>query len=319
MAEPQKSTWDKVDILLRPVGGLLTALAVAWLGLQGRAVLEARQTAESKSQLYAQLMSSREQSDSSLRQAMFQTIIDEFLAVGPQDGDNPPQDSAALLDQFAREVLKLEVLAYNFHDALDLAPLFKDVYRRLTNLQRQNAAGVDERELQQLVDRLEKVAKEVIDKQIAALEISGAARRGKIDLETFAEAGILEFINEPLTPTDGASNGSKLLGKKFVVEVLGLDEQRKEVEIRLQAWPIDSDDQLADVTFKVGFFDFPMIDNTRLGDGERCAIVLNSFDEFHAGIALVYFPGSRASLKEKPFYDEIIDDLIEAPQAREGT
>jgi hypothetical protein len=31
-------------------------------------------------------------------------------------------------------------------------------------------------------------------------------------------------------------------------------------------------------------------------------------------VALVYFPGSRASLKEKPYYDELIRDLARERQ-----
>lgn len=61
--------------------------------------------------------------------------------------------------------------------------------------------------------------------------------------------------------------------------------------------------------FSVGYFDFPMIDNTRLSNGQRFAIVLNELDTRSAHITLVCFPGSYASLKDKPYYDEIIDNL----------
>jgi hypothetical protein len=37
--------------------------------------------------------------------------------------------------------------------------------------------------------------------------------------------------------------------------------------------------------------------------------VLNYFDEYAAEFTFVYFPGSRASLKEKPYYDEILYNL----------
>ena len=37
MADPskQKDAWDKFGVLLQPVGGLLTAMAVAFLGVTG--------------------------------------------------------------------------------------------------------------------------------------------------------------------------------------------------------------------------------------------------------------------------------------------
>jgi hypothetical protein len=64
--------------------------------------------------------------------------------------------------------------------------------------------------------------------------------------------------------------------------------------------------------FWVGFADFPMIDNTRLSDGYRCAIVLRKLDELQASITLVYFPTSRAALKDKPYYDEMMEELLRA-------
>jgi hypothetical protein len=53
-----------------------------------------------------------------------------------------------------------------------------------------------------------------------------------------------------------------------------------------------------------------MIDNVRLPHGHRCAIVVRKFGDPNVEITLVYFPGSRASLKEKPFYDEAMHDLL---------
>jgi hypothetical protein len=38
--------------------------------------------------------------------------------------------------------------------------------------------------------------------------------------------------------------------------------------------------------------------------------VLRKFGNPTAQLTLVYFPGSRASLKEKPFFDEAMRDLL---------
>ena len=65
-------------------------------------------------------------------------------------------------------------------------------------------------------------------------------------------------------------------------------------------------------TFSVGYFDFPMIDNTRLTGGQRCAVVLNNISDQSADITLVLFPGSYASLKEKPYYNEVIESVLDA-------
>lgn len=61
--------------------------------------------------------------------------------------------------------------------------------------------------------------------------------------------------------------------------------------------------------FGVGYFDFPMIDNTRLPHDQRAAVVLNAFEEGAADITLSYFPGSYASLKDKASLQEVIQNL----------
>ena len=56
-----------------------------------------------------------------------------------------------------------------------------------------------------------------------------------------------------------------------------------------------------------------MIDNTRLAGDQRCAVVLNAFEEERADVTLIYFPGSRASLKEKLFYEDVIPNSQATP------
>jgi hypothetical protein len=53
-----------------------------------------------------------------------------------------------------------------------------------------------------------------------------------------------------------------------------------------------------------------MIDNTRLSHDQRCSVVLNAFEGELADITLAYFPGSYASLKEKPYYQEVVQNLM---------
>ena len=61
----------------------------------------------------------------------------------------------------------------------------------------------------------------------------------------------------------------------------------------------------------MGFFSTPMIDNTRLSNDQRVALVLSDMNQYGASLSLVYFPGSRASLREKPYYEEILRKLTD--------
>ena len=69
------------------------------------------------------------------------------------------------------------------------------------------------------------------------------------------------------------------------------------------------------VEFDLGSFSTPMIDNTRLSNDQRVAIVLTDLSKFGAALSLMYFPGSRASLRERPYYEEILRKLAEKSSA----
>src|SRR5215471_16758632 len=124
----ERDSWDKASIVLQPLGGLLTALAVAVLGFWTSSYLRAReqreaalrermQTAETNARLYSELTSKREESDSALRKDMFTSIINSFLREGP-----------ATVEQ---KMLNLELLVFNFHESLNLQPLFDQIGREI--------------------------------------------------------------------------------------------------------------------------------------------------------------------------------------------
>src|SRR6187455_1108817 len=138
-----KDHWDKLGILLQPLGGLLTATAVAYVGLIGSRALEARQSRDSNSRLYSELMSRREEAESTLRKDVLGAILQEYLQASPTDLD--------------AKVLQLELLSNNFHESLDLRPLFHDLQRKLLKL----PEGSDQ---QELLARIENLAREVTSK-----------------------------------------------------------------------------------------------------------------------------------------------------------
>ncbi len=53
-----------------------------------------------------------------------------------------------------------------------------------------------------------------------------------------------------------------------------------------------------------------------LSHDQRCAVILKGITPRRAYISVLYFPGSYASLKEKPYYQEVLNNLLGT--AREG-
>jgi hypothetical protein len=97
--------------------------------------------------------------------------------------------------------------------------------------------------------------------------------------------------------------------------VLKVDEAQEQLLLRLEVKAPEGQPDLPDTraTFNVGYFDFPVIDNTRLTNGLRCAVTLTNYSkDAAADLTTVCFPGEFASLKDRPYYDEVIQKLREA-------
>jgi hypothetical protein len=290
MADEKKERdfWDKFQIVLQPLGGLLTAFAVAYVGMTGSQMLERRQSVDTNARLYSELMSRREEAESSLRKDMFVSIISTFL----KPGSNDP----------AAKVLNLELLAYNFHDSLNLKPLFLDIQRQLRKSSDPERADY--------LQRINRVAREITAKQLFALEGHGKSFRRSVDLEELAAAGAAGVTLDPETVTVRKQT------TEVSLRVLKVDLDLQQLTVRMKVTSAGGKEELPDsrASFTVGFYDFPVIDNTRLPSGLRCAVTLSNFSPVAADVTTVCFPGEFASLKDRPYYDEVIQKLREANQ-----
>ena len=295
---PRRDTWDKASIVLQPVGGLLTAVAVALLGFFTSSYLreneriaserqERMQTADTNARLYSELISRREESESALRKDMFTSIINSFLGAGPQT-----------LDQ---RILNLELLVYNFHESLNLKPLFLHIERQI----RQS------RERAELVARLERVAEEVAKKQMLVIEEGGGTFDATVNSKTLSFP-LPDGSEAPFIARDLVVDGIK---RNFRLEILGAQTDPEQLQLRITVRTDEGGRTDTTATeFWLGHFDFPMIDNIRLPHDQRLAVVLNAFDPGSglADVTVAYFPGKYAGLREKPYYDEVLAKLLAA-------
>jgi len=293
--EKKRDIWDKLGVILQSGGGLLTAITVAVFGFIGSNYLKDREITENASRermqanetnvrIYTELMSRREEAESALRKDMFVSMIQSFLKPGTTSLDE--------------KVLNLELLSYNFHESLNLKPLFFYIIRQIR-------VSHDPRKKEYL-ERVQNVAAEITRKQMLVLEGAGTKFYRVIDLDFLktSPGGI---------PLDEGTLTLEGIQRHFSIFVQTADHATREMKMRLEIrTPQDTLGNLetSSVEFWVGFFDFPMIDNTRLGHDQRCAVVLNAFEDNSADVTLVYFPGSYASLKEKPYYQEVVENLM---------
>jgi hypothetical protein len=293
MADKQRDGWDKAAIILQSLGGFVTAAVVAMLGIVGSGYLNEKQKIDTNVRLYTELMSKREEAESALRKDMFTSIIDTFLK---------PQ--APSLDV---RVLNLELLAYNFHESLNLKPLF-------VNIDQQISQSTDSRK-KEFRERLNRVAREITRKQMVVLEGAGSKFERKFKLANVptSKKGLPVELDEAVLSLED-------IQREFRVYIMSVNPDTQELHLRLEViTPEQSASAFAtnSVEFWVGFYDFPMIDHTRLSHDQRVAITLSNFEDGYANITVVYFPGAYAGLKEKPYYQEVVKELLKTTEGQD--
>jgi hypothetical protein len=290
MADKQRDGWDKLAIILQSLGGFVTAAVVAMLGIVGTSYLNEKQKIDTNVRLYTELMSKREEAESALRKDMFTSIIDTFLK---------PQ--APSLDV---RVLNLELLAYNFHESLNLKPLF-------SNIDQQIRQSTDSRK-KEFRERLNRVAREITRKQMVILEGAGSKFERKFRLANVptSKKGLPVELDEAVMSLED-------IEREFRIYIMEVNTDTQELRLRLEVITPEQPTSVFgtnSVEFWVGFYDFPMIDHTRLSHDQRVAITLSNFEDGYANITVVYFPGAYAGLKEKPYYQEVVKELLKTAQ-----
>ncbi len=295
----KRDKWDKIIIILQPLGGLLTALTIALVSYFGSNYLNSKQNNDSRIRLYTELMSGREQAESALRKDMFNSILGTIL-----------KDSHSLDEN----ILQLELLAYNFHESLNLMPLF-------SYLNRQIAAEKNPKLRQEYRSRLYKMAGDITSKQISSLEGAAAMETMFITFpdSTVYKPGLsqelpIEWKDSKVFHDTVRTGGVTNVYKRVVyLNALRYNVEEKNVDVRLDI-ETSLNGKFANMItqeFTIDYFEFPMIDNTRLSNDMRCAVVMRDFDfPKFIEVDILYFPGSHSSLKEKPYYDEVVKKLI---------
>jgi hypothetical protein len=296
----KRDLWDKIQIVMQPIGGLITALTIALVSYYGSSYLNNKQNNEAKISLYTQLMSSREQSESALRKDMFNSILGTIL-----------KDSHSLDEN----ILQLELLAYNFHESLNLMPLFVYMGRQIS-LEKNVLLKGEYRK------RLYKMAGDVTSKQISSLE--GAATQETmfitfpVDSVKYKPGLSQDFAmdwkdSKVFYDTIKVGNSNSVYKRVVFLKASGFNVDEKTVNVRLDIETSIDDKFINMVTqeFTIDYFQFPMIDNTRLSNDMRCAVVMRDFDfPNFVEVDILYFPGSHSSLKEKPYYDDVVKKLL---------
>jgi hypothetical protein len=136
------------------------------LGLCFNHSISQRAEREQSARLYTELLNRREEAESDLRKDMFAAILKAFLEPVAAKGDGAARRGA---DPLAEDLLKLELLALNFGESLNLGPLFAEMNRRIHTDAAYTRRRSKEIDKPKYMSRLERLARRVADRQLAAL------------------------------------------------------------------------------------------------------------------------------------------------------
>ena len=245
-----------------------------------------RETADQQFRLYTDLMSKREEADTAVRRGLFDKLMGSYLAPNPSD--------------IAKRLVALELLSLNFHDSLNLSPLFWELAHDID-------AAPDGARREELRDQLDRVAAQVKARQSATLEVDGHRRDFDVDLAAVQRGGDLqvEHYDFPRLSDDPAADPRAR--RQFTVTVVNQDLKHRRLWLRVES-PGEKR-----VEFWLDPFDFPLVNFSRVSGSERFAVVMQEFDSdpdrMMAKLAFLYFPSWRSGAKDRPYIDDLMARL----------
>lgn len=348
VAKSQKDVWDKIEILSRPIIASLTAIVIGTIGYFGQNTITELSSQEQNARLYTELLSRREEAESSLRKDMFKEIMSGFFTkietkdkskdkIKEQNLEGIEEYKDDIKDNLSKKILKLEMLALNFGDSLSIGPLFTELSSDIERVLRANGNMIEDWKTVagHYQKRLRSLAKRLASRQLATIS-SGSNSSDKNEFKITVKTEIVEMPDDDEDPESKIfywmseedqnvvdEDKLKLDGviRFFEITLSNADLENYTVSVNIKILEIPKDKSnkkdnslrgpeiVAHENFKLDFFNFPLIDNTRLSHNHRFALVIEDFDSNTIELKGVLFPGVYASQREKPFLNEAINDL----------
>ena len=274
--------------------------------------------------LYTELLSKREEAESALRREMFTTILNNFFKTGTTGKGK---------EDLGRQILKLEMLALNFGESLSLSPLF---VATAETIERFKYPGFGDLFRNRDRRRLRSLARRVASQQVSALLSRSSSHDIRIPLKTLVvpdekdphkfaarlndEGEFVEYLYpefdedfKDLEENDTFSLTLEKITHSYSMVFSNVDTTLKSVDVILEIEEEREEDESApkvvERRFKLNFFNFPMVDNTRLSHDQRLALVLREFDDTKIVLTAIVFPGKFSGQRDKPFLDDVIHRL----------
>jgi hypothetical protein len=287
-----------LQTLALPVALVVLPLVYQWkaseIAEKARSETRQRELADQQFRLYTDLMSKREDSDTQVRRGLFEKLMGSYLA-----------PSAARTD---KRLVALELLSVNFHETINLSPLFWDLAHDIEKAPPGPARN-------ELTAELDRIARQAKDRQAAVLEVDGARQDWDVDLAAVVPGTAHPMISFDLPRIRGNAVKVPAL-RHFNLTVMQHDRLHRRLLL-----VVESPDRKR-VEFWLDPYDFPLVNFSRVSDGERFAVMMRDYDARDeaqvASLTFLYFPSGRAGAKDKPYLDDLMARLHVATPSAEA-
>jgi hypothetical protein len=326
-----ESQWKWADLVVKTLGVAIITGAITLYGIKSRESQQElariaadaqkdRDRKERQMNALVEFASAQKQLDVDVGMQLFRAFIDKYLDVSVQS-----------IDEIRENVVLLRLIALNFQDVpINLKPLFEDLDRQIKDRLRnqdqdifghmpshdptqsepseagENPAGRAQNEndvLQELRKELREVAKEVANRQAFRL--------------TFLHGEHTKF---PLTGNNATGFFKSV---PYAVQLKSIEEDEVEVEIietefNDQFEPTVSPDGRRIGPFMLSYFDMPILDNVKINDTTRLAVLLTDINGDDVTMRAVSFQSDLATdrFDVKEMSRSIIDNTIQEERKR---
>ena len=327
------------------IAKIIGSVSIPVIGLIITMILSVQAEKNRQSQLFAEIMSRRESSDSDIRASMFSTLMENYLGSLSSAGTTTGNQKENNLQDLRKKVVFLKLLVNNFQEYFNAKPLFEDLHEEINAASRIDNLDKSERDyLLDLKEKLVKTARSTAKKQEIMLA------RGSISHSFFLEKGAVkcvtlydtkglkvkagetvENINDEYDDScrerfKSASIKEKDYGEEDTekssfyysldIRVTEIHDHKVKVALTVyrdffrnnfyEYYKMKQDE----IEFTVSYFDLPFMDNTRLFDGSRFAIILKSIEEEGwVELGVISFREEFMSLRDRPFFEEMLNKL----------
>ncbi len=325
------------------IAKIIGSVSIPVIGLIVTMVLSIQAEKNRQAQLFAEIMSRRESSDSEIRASMFSTLMKNYL--GSLSSAGTAAGNRNNLQALRKKVVFLKLLVNNFQEYFNAKPLFEDLYEEInaaSQIDNLDKSGRDY--LLALKEMLIKTAGSTAKKQEIMLA------RGSISHSFFLEKGavkcialydtkglkvkageVLEDINDEYDGTcrgrfkshsvkeEDYGEGDAGKGSSYYsLDITVTEVHDHKVKVALTVYRDFFRNNLYEysrmkqdkVEFTVSYFDLPFMDNTRLFDGSRFAITLKGIEEEGwVELGVISFREEFMSLRDRPFFEEMLNKL----------